>query len=544
MALPTEYESPRLPWPPPKMANVYAKLDEWSAWYRGDTEELARIYGGAGSGYGLADQTSRRREQNVGMRNRLRRWWWGQPNGDQGTRGKLHIPIASDIATASADLLFGEEVSITSEQLGTGPARERLDDILEGCGWFGRLLEAGEYASPLAGAYLRVTWDTEVASTPLLTVHRSDEVIPVFRYGVLVEGWLWEEVASSNGTIWRHLEGHRAGRIEHALYVGTTDTLGRRVPLADQEATRHLSDVVDAESGIPLPPDLMTLHYLPNIGPSRDWMNDPVGRYLGRSDLSTTEPELDALDEVWTSWMRDVRIGKGRIMVPRNQLESYGTGAGAGFDMDREVFVQMADVAGSSKDAGLSIEAHQFAIRTADHAATAKALTESILRTAGYSAQTFGIADEVAATATEVDARERRSLSTREKKTRYVGPALNRVLNALTAVDALVFSGQRADDCRVEFAASSQPSDSDKAQTIQMLAAAQAVSVETKVRMLHPDWDDTEVATEVAAIMEENGIGAPPEPVVLAPPPTEDAVVDPAEEDGQEPADGDADPTA
>ena len=539
MALPAEHESGGMAWPPVRMNAIYAKLDEWSAWYRGDTIELQRIYGSQ-QGFGLADSTSRRRGQDTGMRNALRRWWWGQQNEEQGIRGKLHVPLASDIATASADLLFGEELTITSVQLGTGKARERLDDVLEGCGWHARLLEVGEYASPLAGGYLRVTWDTEVAPTPLLTVHRTDEVIPTFRYGVLTEAWLWEEVGSTNGTVWRHLEGHTVGRVEHALYQGTADKLGRRVPLAEHEATRDLQ--VDAESGVELPPGCMTMHYLPNIGPSRDWMNDPIGRYLGRSDLSTTEPELDALDEVWTSWMRDIRIGKGRIMVPRNQLTSYGAGRGAGFDMDQEVFVQMAEVAGSAKDAGLSIEAHQFAIRTEDHYRTTKALTESILRTAGYSAQTFGIADEAAATATEIDARERRSLSTREKKTRYVSAPLGRVLNTLTQIDMWVFGGRAADDCAVEFPSSSQPSDEQVAQTLQMLTAAMAASVQTKVRMLHPDWTDTEVQQEADRIMEENGIGQPAEPVVLAPPvddmpdPQLDATVQQLK--GEEPADG------
>lgn len=45
--------------------------------------------------------------------------------------------------------------------------------------------------------------------------------------------------------------------------------------------------------------------------------------------------------------------------------------------------------------------------------------------------------------------------------------------------------------------------------TLDLLARASAVSTATKVKVLHPEWDDTSVMAEVALILAETGAGAP-----------------------------------
>ena len=53
--------------------------------------------------------------------------------------------------------------------------------------------------------------------------------------------------------------------------------------------------------------------YVPNQRPS-SWRNDPLGQHLGRSDLAGVESLMDALDEAYSSWMRDIRLGKARLL--------------------------------------------------------------------------------------------------------------------------------------------------------------------------------------------------------------------------------------
>ncbi|MFF3677410.1 hypothetical protein ACFYYS_25950 [Streptomyces sp. NPDC002120] len=61
-------------------------------------------------------------------------------------------------------------------------------------------------------------------------------------------------------------------------------------------------------------------------------------------------------------------------------------------------------------------------------------------------------------------------------------------------------------------------SEQQTATTLDLLARAGAVSTGTKVRILHPEWDDTAVQDEVAAILAETGAAAP-DPVASFPQP-------------------------
>jgi hypothetical protein len=47
------------------------------------------------------------------------------------------------------------------------------------------------------------------------------------------------------------------------------------------------------------------------------------------------------------------------------------------------------------------------------------------------------------------------------------------------------------------------------ATTLQLLAAAEAASTEVKVAMLHPDWDEDDIAAEVARIKAEHAVAPP-----------------------------------
>ena len=46
----------------------------------------------------------------------------------------------------------------------------------------------------------------------------------------------------------------------------------------------------------------------------------------------------------------------------------------------------------------------------------------------------------------------------------------------------------------------------DKAQTLQALESARAISTDEKVRMIRPDWDEQRIDREVATIHQEQGV--------------------------------------
>jgi A118 family predicted phage portal protein len=512
--------SKSIPWPPLDLATVTPVMQQWSAWYEGTPEALRAAYGrGFGGGVAAdARHTAARDARHTGgVKAMLQRFWWGRPTQSigQSPRDMIHVPIAADICQASADLLFADQptLKVTDES-----TQKRLDELAND-GMYSTLAEAAEISAALGGVYLRVVWDTSLqADAPFLSAVDADGAWPEFQWGILRAVTFWKVIHQDGQTVWRHLERHEldksgVGIILHGLYEGTPTDLGRAKPLTERDEMAGYLKAIDAagrsDSAISTESPGLAVTYIPNQRPQRRWRKDPVGTNYGRSDLDGVESLMDALDEVYSSWMRDIRLGKARIIAAKSMLEAVGPGAGATFDQEQEIYSPVNALA-TAKD-GLQIEQVQFKIRFAEHQETANQLKDDIVRTAGYSAQTFGEKGEIAAqrTATEVDARKERSLLTRDRKIRHWRPGVADALEKLMAVDVALFRGsypvQRPD---VKFSDGVQDSTLSLAQTAQALRVAEAASTEVLVAMVHPDWEDKDIAAEVARIKAEQAAAA------------------------------------
>lgn len=492
MPLPTTDQA----WPPPDLAPVYDTYKQWDAWYVGDPEGL-RAYYGSGTTPASADRT--------GIIGALTRFFWGRPRSANSSEDKrIHVPVAADLAMTSADLLLGEQVDFTCEDK---KAQERLQKIADD-GMYATLVEAAEVAAALAGVYLRVVWAKALSDRPWLSAVHPDAAVPEWQWGKLAAVTFWRVVDKRDGKVVRLLERHEPGRIEYGLYEGDKARLGKQIPLTSLPETHSLPASGIVETGVP---KRLTAVYVPNVRPSRRWRNNPAAAPLGRSDLDGIEHLMDALDEVMSSWMRDVRHGKARLIVPDHMLESKGPGKGSMFDMDREVW-QGVQMDPSQKLGGAAgVQAEQFEIRVEQHRDTAIGLLEEILRTAGYSPATYGMQGEVAITATEVAAKTRRSLMTRDRKIRYWRPELAYILEVLLAVDAAQLGGGTPEgtEVAVHFPDGVSEDTATLAQTSNLLRQAEAASTQTLVTMLHPDWDEPQIAAEVALIAGERALAQP-----------------------------------
>ncbi|WP_326637294.1 phage portal protein [Streptosporangium sp. NBC_01755] len=477
-------------WPPQALQPIYDQYAVHNAWYVGNSDELAQVYGDHTGGARPANRPSQYRGGIVGKAARM---FWGAPVPQGERRTKLHVPVASDIATMSSDLLFSEPPSITVENKQT---QERIEELVEN-GLQATLLEGAEVGAALGGYYLRAVWDKAVAEQPWLAVVHADAAVPEFRWGRLSAVTFWRIVEQPDDkTYLRHLERHEPGRILHALYRGEHGSLGKPIPLDSVEATRGLQPVVETRI------KKLTAVYVPNMRPNREWRRDPNGANLGRSDFAGPVLGLfDALDETYTSWMRDVRHGKGRIHVPSSYIQNQGRGQGGYYDPDREVY-EALDVLGGDQRMELSVT--QFQIRVAEHRDTAAELLAAILRATGYSAQSFGLTGDVAITATEVMAKERRSLVTRGRKAVYTGPALADAVEMLLLLEAELFSsGVTPERPTVVFGDSVSADIQQLATTAELMRRAEAASTYELVRMLHPDWDVPEIEEEVQRIKDD-----------------------------------------
>lgn len=493
-------------WPPKELNPVTARLAVWSAWYTGDTDSLSDIYGGQLAGDPGTPLVGFLNPDRPGLRGAigrtLARWFWGlqTPQGEQ--RTKLHLPIAGDIASVSADMLFSEPPTLTMPDDSDAKTQDRLTE-LAGDEMQSVLLEAAEVAAGLGGVYLKVCWDRDLDSKPWLASVHADAAVPTFRYGRLVAVTFWRHIFEDGGRIVRHLERHEVdngqGVILHGLYDGGRGDLGRPIPLNAYPETAGLEPVV--ETGI----DMLTADYVPNIRPAKVWRNQPCGAYLGRADFSGAEPFMDALDEVYSSWMRDVRHAKARLVVGDGMLQNLGPGAGSRFNPDREVYEEIA-IAPNSSTPGITQV--QFAIRVQEHRDSAQHLMDKVIQMSGYSSGTFGETDtgvrQAALTATEIRAKQQRSYVTRDKKMLYVRPPLSRIVEAMLAIDRVMFNSDvTPDKPRIQFGDTVSEDPLTLAQTAQALRAAEAASDETLVQLVNPEWDDEQVQEEVAKIQDQ-----------------------------------------
>lgn len=531
--------APDSPWPPPQIVPVYDGMVEADVWYEGDVARLAEFYGSRARTVGGAAE-----------RDRL----WAQGRDLTEPERRVHVPLAGDIAGTSADLLFAEPPTFTIEadpgaaegEPATGTrstlsrTQDRLDELVEDGGVHMRLLEGAEYAAAHGDGYLSLAWDADLVKRPILVPRTGDTAIPVFRFGRLVEVTFWRELSREGDTIVRLLERHAveqgAGLIEYGLFQGTSANLGHRVPFSEHPDAAYLDRTTSGTgrqlTGIPY----LTATHIPNMRPHRR-----LRGAHGRSDFAAPVYGLfDSVDRVMWSWLRDIRLAAGRVFVPPEYLTDLGPGEGAEFDAGREVYEQLNMPPGSSDGGGLTI--NQFDIRVDEHQRSMESFVRQAVHSAGYSPQTFGLDGDAAVTATEVTARQRRSMTTRGRKWMYCKPALRRILQAMLALDRAVFKTPGVEDFMpaVEIAPAVSPEPETQARTLQMLDAAGAISTYLKVSTLHPEWSESEIAEEVERIRADQAAGAPIDPYRSldglagqdpddGPPGADDAEQDPAE---------------
>lgn len=514
MALPTA-ELADQPWPPFHWDPVAHDQRLWSAWFSGKASELAWAYLnlGANSQTGRAffrttGEASTRipkpGQYRGGLLGSVDRTFWGTSPSAGEKRTKIHVPIAGDVSSMSADLLFAKRPRFgDTEQVDVAEWCEQYfdDDV------HATLLEAAEVCSALGGVYLRAIVDTDITDKPFLDVIHADAAVPTFRHGKLVSVIFWRVLAETGDEVHRHLEEHDliANTIQHGVYVGSQQKLGYTAPVTNYPDLEPVAATLDSDNRITfpdLPRDASTVTYVPNMRPNRIWRHLRHAAPLGRSDYSGVEGLMDSADETYSSWAREIRLAKTRLIVPPSYLDDLGPGKGAIADVDREVFVPMNLLAGSA-DAAL-ITANQFQIRWQEYAQTLTETVNAVLRGAGYAPQTFGDAPTTAMTATEIENRERRTLLTRAKKLNYWRPALGGALYSLMWLDKSIFrrpiTPVRPD---ITWPDAVLPSTQELAQTAVALSTAQAASKETLIAMIHPDWTPEQIEEEKQRLREE-----------------------------------------
>ena len=415
---------------------------------------------------------------------------------------RMHVPVAADIAAISANLLFSEEPSFTcyDQQTEDNESNQqgRLDALVEKNNIRGKLNEAAESCAALGDVYLKLNYRKDEIDYPVLSVIPADTAWPEYMLGIL-KGIHFFSVLKRDfqtDTVIRVYELYEPGQITMAIYEGDSEQLGS--DLGDAALKKY-----GFERRIKPPVEDMLAVHVPNMLPNRLYRD----MCMGRSDYDGLRDLMDSLDETYSSWMRDIRLGKARTIVPaeylkrkpQEMLDGLAQSASWEFDPDVETYVAID----MSNDNGSvpGITQQQFQIRSGEYSATCTELLRNIVNIAGYAPQTFGLdIIGMAQSGTALHIREKKSYDTRGKKQTYWQAPLEAIMTAMIHLDSALWpeKGSDSDDrVKVKFADAAANDISTMSSSLQLLESAHSASIETRVQMLHPDWTMKQIAEEV-----------------------------------------------
>lgn len=476
----------------PVMDAYRYKMKEHAIWYAGDPDMLANFY------------YDRRAQEFLNLEygtHNVNTFWGRQIKNESDFF--MHVPVANDIAETSAGFLFGESPLIRFGNPSKSPTidedQKELDKMLTGSGFFKKIVEAAESASAMGGVFIKLAWDTNLSPYPIPVVVQPDDAFPEFKFGKLTafESLAATYCSSPDGAtskIYRHFERYEKGKIINTLYEGSSDSLGKKVELSTIDETNGLQP----EQSVP---KALFVVYIPNMLPNRFNRSS----CFGRSDYQGIESLMDALDETFSSWMVDIQLARAKMLIPESYLEGDGKGNGR-FNVDKNLYVKLEV---DPVDSNAKITPNQFSIRANEFEKTILNLLDRIITSAGYSPQSFGL--NIAGRAesgTALNVRERKSFITTSKKQAYWEEPLKELVKMMILVYNEELGGKKIgcdpEFLTIEFCDSVSNNLNEISNSIKMLSDAKAASTETKVRMAHPEWNDSQVDEEVKKILDDD----------------------------------------
>lgn len=400
----------------------------------------------------------------------------------------VYYPTVRIAAQLLADFLFGTAPTISS---GT------LDDEVLGEAFAhlpARLLEGAATCAVQGEVYLRPTWDGELHPWPLLTIVPGRRVIPRFRHGVLAEALVvTEKNAGSQGQdVWRLIEHHHrdgaTGVISYSAWEGTDDRLGQIVPLPESpwpDPTGTGQDTISpGVAGL-------LLHHVPF---TRDGEDDH-----GVSPFDGAEGLILALHRLYSQEQHDAEMARRRVAVPSAYLKRDRRGNPV---MDRRTDVfELADEAAGPVGQERPIVPLEFSDDLIDRERIAGRWVE-FLTACGIAPQSLGKDAGAAESGTARRLAQALTLRTVGRAGGYWLAGLQPCLVQMLQLARTELGQQVPPGAEVAVSLGDPIGDDPEAQarTLATLDSAEAISTEQKVRRLHPEWDDRQVDTEVAAI--------------------------------------------
>lgn len=486
---------------PPKVEEYYYnKINEWSAWYSGDSQRLLDYYAVECANIG------------PGPESEPERFWARLGRSKDDNDGAVHMPVAGDIAATSANLLFSESPRIKYDENTEGG--KRIKEFIDNNGFFNILLEGAEISAAISGCILKIDIEPLLEKIPLVSVISPLQFFPTFWRGRLWEVLFFRVVKETeSGAVYRLFENRRRENgaliIEYQLHKGTIDKVGKQLDPSTLPETENLKLDPVTYNNI----DGLGCIYIPNMKPNKLM----IGSALGINDYSSSLSMLDSIDFTWTSWMRDIELGMAQIFVDEELLTRNKSDVAGElnylnkFDKFMKTFIKLNLTSWrmGGESGTKPIDSIQFNIRVDEHSKTVDKLLMNIVSQCGYSPQTFGLGEYgTAQSGTALRIRENKSQLTREKKSRYWQPAIKNLLIQMQQMDqsSELTGPYDVEEVTVEIEDSIIVDARENSEIIRNLDQARAISNYQKVKLQHPDWNDDQIMEEVEKLNDESGV--------------------------------------
>lgn len=445
-------------WPPPGQRAVWEAIELWAAFRRSDE---ARI----------------KQHANVPWHRRY-----------------LISPVPRMISRAKANLLYGEAPEFRAE---SDRDAENLQRVVRENGLEAELHRAALMASSEREVWGRIVVDPSLCDAPILEFVSRRQVIPHFRGRFVVGATIVQEWAYTSRIVYRLLEDYEAGLVRATVFKGTPTTLGSEIALDQFPPTKGRLPEVATGFDFPL------VAFIPN---SID--GDPTA---GFGDYQGLEERFLAINEAATVGQENLRlVGRKRALVDAKYLRNGKLPAGD------DLFIRSDDEA-TAGDGGKPLQVIEYSFEADQLKTYLDQLIDTTLVFGGAAPQLVGRAvDGGAISGTALKLKMIHSLMESSGTGGYFDRGVQRLLRAAAVIDSRPTTqggfGRRWDqpdvDPVVQRGDGLPRDDMEAAQWLVMVTGSEAISVEEKVRFIHPDWSQEQVDDEVDRIRKESSAAA------------------------------------
>lgn len=400
----------------------------------------------------------------------------------------VEMPVPRLVSRLKSNLLFGEKPDIKPEQKSD---ETRMDDLVEENDLAAEMRRGALICSSEGEVYGRLIVDPQTLEWPIIEFVSRRWTLPRFAGRFLVGATFVREIPEGSSIVWRILEDYGPGTIETQLWRGTNSKLGERRALSARPETADLPADQPVPTGLTEPACV----FIPNT------LDEDPSR--GISDYLGVIRAFFAINETLSVGQANVRsVGLKRLFVDGRYRNSSGN-LPAGRDifwMDSALQDALGQ-GGGIKEAEYSFEAQ--ALRDwHDH------VVDLALTFAGVAPSSVGrqLTTGAAMSGTALRLRMTHTLMEAAGTGRSWDRQMARLIRLAQLLDKTAFNRpwSAADKMPAFHRHDGLPRDTmEEAQELATLSTAGALSLDTKIRRVHPEWSDEQVAAEAQRIADD-----------------------------------------